>query len=164
MASCRNADLTDREMLANIVDVGDDDGYATTTDIGLKCGYTGSNGNGRRGNQQRTATPAQRVASRLCWMRDGGLLESFAPDRTTPYIEPGDRDTRWRPTEIGYMILDGKLSKAVQTGLERMDAGSMLLAMRELMTIGYIRGGQTEAFALRREIQHHQAQRSLKIR
>lgn len=151
-----NQKLTDRELLANIKDAEEADGWATTTEIAIACGYTG--------NGSKNKTPATKVASRLAWMRDGGLLESTLPDYTVSASEPGARDTRWRLTEAGELIRTGQLSKAVENAIARMDPGAMILMMRRLTQLGYIDGDVPVAFALRREYQHRIAQRRLKIR
>lgn len=147
---CRNEEFTDREMLANIADAADADGWASSTDIGVQCGFS-TNGKSR--------TPATRVASRLAWMRDGGLLESarFSDEDHT-------HDSYWRLTEVGQQILHGKLTKAVSGAIERMDAGAQILMMRELTRQGFVNGEVAVAFAIRREYQHNAAQRKLVLR
>lgn len=152
-----NDDYTDRELLANIRDATGADGWATTTDIGRECGFTGDG--------TKSGTPASKVAQRLVWMRRGELLESTGPDLTKPYAEPGDRDTRWRLTEVGQNLLKkGTLSKAVASSLDRMDAGTQILLMSQLSRRAYIEGDLGVAFAFRREWQHNQSKRKLVYR
>lgn len=152
----RNTDLTDRELLANITDAIEADGWATTTGIAVECGFRGS---GEKGD-----TPARKAANRLAWMRDGGLLESTGPDLTKPYVEPGDRDTRWRLTEFGQSIRSGALSRSAERALEGLDPGAQVVLMRLIAQQGYVNGDTALAFTLRREWQHNQAQRKLMIR
>lgn len=153
----RNQDVTDRELLANITDAVEADGWATTTGIAVECGFGVA-------NSKKGETPARKVATRLSWMRDGGLLESADPDYTKPYKNPGDRDTRWRLSPVGEAILAGKLSKTVENALASLDAGALVLLMRQLGMQGYVGGDLAVAFTLRREWQHHQGQRRLVIR
>lgn len=153
-----NNEYDDRELLGIINDLcqQEADGFVSTTEIGLKMGFT-SNGN-------KNSTPAVKVASRLSWMRTGLLLESSEPDYTTPANEPGARDTRWRLTRIGHEIIKGSLSKAVETAISRMDAGAQILMMRQLTTRGFIEADVPVAFAIRREYQHNIHKRKLLLR
>lgn len=154
--SARNDAFTDREMLG-IVDEcakGDASGWATTTDIGIKMGWSK---NGDKNN-----TPAVKVATRLAWMRDaGGLIESMKPDANTTWVEPGDRDTRWRLLPDGQAILSGKLTQTIERALEKMDVGALVALQRELMRTGWISGTQSSAFAINRQFQHDRAQRQI---
>lgn len=152
----RNDDITDKELLANIKDAVETDGWATTTGIAVECGF---NASGEKGD-----TPARKVASRLSWMRDGGLLESTDPDLTRPYKGPGDHDTRWKLSPLGEILLSGRLSKPVENAIAQMDAGAMLMMMRQLAQTGYVGGDLGVAFAMSREWRHHASQRKLSIR
>jgi len=147
MASYRNVDLTDRELLHIINDIAGN-GEATSADIGLALGV--------RPDGDRSA--ARVVATRLAWMRRYGFLERIDPLES----EGGKRGdpSRWAITEIGRQIMSGKLSKALEQQIERAAPGSQVLLMRKLTQRAYVQAGPELATAVRREYLHNAAKRS----
>lgn len=151
MRSARNDDWSDRELLGVVQDAVDEDGSgsATTTEIGLKMGFTSG---------EKNQTAATKVGSRLAYMRDGGLLESSRRGRDDPYYQPGDHDLRWSLTQAGHAVLRGKLTKTVQSALDRMGPGDKVMLLKEVMRSGWIEGSDTEAFVIDRQIKHDRSQ------
>lgn len=138
----RNVDYSDRELLINVYAVARDVG-ATTAEIAVKLGITA---NGKKG-----ITPSKKIGSRLGWMRTFGFLARVKAER--------GKEPVWLVTEAGQLLIQGQLSKAVQTALDKMDDGSQLLLMRALTRRAYVEASQETATAIRREYQHQVAQR-----
>lgn len=145
----RNSDYTDRELLFIIADAADDDGLASSDEIGQRLGLS-ENGSGR--------SRAGKVATRLGWMVRYGFVERVDPREAD--IERDDRSILWRITPIGIQIMGGRLTKPIESALGRMGAGEQVLLMRGISE--RIFGGYTSrpvADAVRREYLHQYAKR-----
>lgn len=149
MASLRNIDLTDRELLHLIHDI-DNGGPVTSQDVGLALGIS-PNGDGNK-------TAATRVAQRLSWMKRYGFLERVSPLELDGG-KVGD-PVRWLVTDIGRQIMGGKLSKGLEQSIDRARPGDQVLLMRKLTQRAYVQAGSEVATAVRREYLHNAAQRS----
>lgn len=141
----RNEDLSDRELLHLIDDIAQQDerGHVLSQDVIDRVGY--SNGSGRA------------VTSRMSAMGRLGFLERIEA-RTLGL--PASAPPRYIISSEGRALMGGKLNKAVQTTLERADAGTELLIMREIAERGYVRGSQVRANGMRRQWLHSAARRS----
>lgn len=145
MAGVSNTDRTDREMLLLIVRVLDEDGVASSEDVAEALGLGEKNG----------LSPAGRVASRLSWMARFGFIERIDPHQLGRSLKP----SLWILTPVGERLIEGKLTKAVESALDSADSGSHLLIMRRLVQRAYVDASYSTAVAVRREYQHNAAQR-----
>lgn len=141
MASLRNEDYTDRELLHVIDRAAVLDGYASTDDIADVLGVS-DNGNSR----------AARISPRLSWMKRYGFIESVDGSD----LEREVKGKLWRVTDIGRQLMGGRLNKSVEGAVQRADPGTALLLMRRLTAN---REPDSVAAALRREYQHNSARR-----
>lgn len=108
-----NWGISDTEILAIVVDVGDPDGWATTYDVRIQLGEKPEESRHRTG-----------VPSRLSWLRRYGWLER-------------NEDGLWRLTPIGHAILDKpNLPKAVAGSLGKLNPAQRLTLTRELGETG----------------------------
>jgi len=126
----RNVDYSDRELLMLLRDMADADGVCSADSLALGLGYDEDS--------------AYRVAPRLSWMTRYGFLARV--------------DGGWMITEDGEDIMVGKLSATTARELDEMGVGKRILALRALAQ-GYVRGGDVQAAAVRREWQHQAARR-----
>jgi hypothetical protein len=147
MATLRNEDLTDRELLHVIADAADDNGLATSEEIALALGIS-QNGN---------KSLATKVSVRLSWSVRYGFLESIDPREVG--VQREVKSKLWRITPIGEQLMGGRLAKNVESAMDRMDPGAQLLAMRRLTRQAYIEAGSEVANAVRREHRHWEAKR-----
>jgi hypothetical protein len=141
MATLRNVDRTDLEMLFIIRKAYLGESFATSEDIAEELGMGPRNGRSGSG----------RVATRLSWMVRYGLLRR---------VEVSDGRKAWQITDGGERLMDGKLSQATVNAIESSDPGDQMLMMRRLTQRGYVHGDDTTAVALRREYEHNAAQRN----
>jgi hypothetical protein len=139
-----NLDRTDLEMLHIIAEASDADGIASSADIADVLGIGRKNG----------TSPAGRCAPRLSRMRMLGQIE-----RVSASERPDTKLALWRITEGGRALMNGKLSQAVASAIEKGDSGSQLLMMRRLTQAAMVFGDDVTASAVRREYQHNAAQR-----
>ena len=147
MASYRNEDLTDRELLHIINDIAGD-GTVTSADIGLALGV--------RPDGDRSA--ARVVATRLAWMKRYGFLIRIDPREVEG--RKGTDPVEWMISDIGRQIMSGKLPKALEQQLDRATAGNQVLLMRKLTQRAYVEAGPEVATAVRREYLHNAAKRA----
>lgn len=131
-ARLRNVDYSDRELLGVIQDEAGAD-WATSEDIARAIGFTDGEG---------LPSPASRVVPRLNWMKNYGFIER----------QDEDGIARWRLSDIGRELLNGRLTKSVESALGRMGAGDQLLTMRALTRR---EAAQPIKTALRREYLHN---------
>jgi hypothetical protein len=149
MASLRNIDLTDRELLHVIYDIANGE-PVSSHDVGLALGISP--------NGSKNKTAATRVAQRLSWMKRYGFLERVSPLE----LEGGKvgDPVLWLVTEIGRQIMSGKLSRTLEQSIDRARPGDQVLLMRKLTQRAYVQAGPEIATAVRREYLHNAAQRS----
>jgi len=113
-------DLSDREFLNVVMDVADGDGWADSQDVADQLDL----------NDRRSAS------SRLSWMRRYEAVErEHERDESGRLLYVGDKPKytqRWRLTELGLAMATGKLTKAQESALEKMNDGALLLTARFL--------------------------------
>jgi hypothetical protein len=129
------ADVSDRELLALLQDVSDDDGMASTADLAAVADLNAKH-------------PLSNVGVRLGYLRRIGML---------------DRDPktmRWFLTTLGSRFVSGRLTAAQRKALEALrDEGSAWAATESLASL---LGGasQAQATMMRRQWQYGWAQRN----
>lgn len=141
----RNDELSDLSLLLAISDATGTDGCASSDDIAAQLGIE-ANG--------RTRTRGGRVAMRLTWMARYGFLDKVDPAEAG--VEREDKHRLWRITEGGNALLKAKLSRPVETAIEKMKPGDQVLMMRELTSHAF-RANGVVSNAVRREYLHQQA-------
>lgn len=146
MASLRNVDYTDREMLHIIARVADSDGIATADDIADVLDIGSKDGR----------SPASRVSPRLSWMRRYGFIDRVDHKAVNRPSLP----SLWIITSIGDQLMHGEITKAVENAIDKNAPGTQLLIMRRLMQRSYVSGSSSVAAAVRREYEHSRAQRN----
>ena len=114
-------DFSDREFLLVMIDAADGEGYATSADIASRLDLKDT----------------RSASSRLSWLvRFGAVEREHARDDTGAirYHRDGRvmHTQRWRPTELGLAIAQGRLRKGDQSALDRLGDGQMLLVTRWL--------------------------------
>lgn len=141
--SLKNIDYSDRELLHILNDLAGTE-WATTDDLADQIRITpppGNNGQGAMNDAQKRAYAKRCIATRYSWMRRFG------------WVERDEDRTKWRVTQIGRDLMNGKLTKGLAASLERINAADRVLVMRSL-TKAY-QGERNEAKTmLRREWQH----------
>lgn len=142
MASLRNIDRTDLEMLHIILDCKDDEDIIASADVADYLGVKAKNGR----------SPAGRVSTRLAYMARIGQLERLDPRLWGRHR----KEAIWRITDFGYELLNGKLPQAVETQIQNGTAGKRVLMMQRL---SQRLASTDEATALRRQWQHDEARR-----
>lgn len=141
----RNDEYTDRELLNVIMRCAAEDGTAATSEIAEALGV-GDNGH----------SAVQRIAPRLSWMKRYGFIENVDPP-DQGYDGRTWKGKLWALTDIGEQMARGRLSKAAEGALGRMDPGAQLLAMRSLTRLAAT--DERVANAVRREYLHNTARR-----
>jgi hypothetical protein len=139
LRSLKNIDFSDRELLHVLSDVADDDGWATTPELGQTLGIVAP---------ETMVTPNQKIAyvhrcvgARYAFMKRAG------------WVERDETRTKWRITRIGRDLMMGNLSKALENSLGKLKPGDRVLVMRSL-TQAYRADRVESATMLRREWQH----------
>jgi hypothetical protein len=118
-------DFSDREFLLVVEDACDADGVTTSHEIAVVLDMT------------ETHAPSM-VASRLIWLARWGAVERVHTPAEGGAIVWHDADGKrqsvqqWRVTEAGRMLAHGKLRKATENALERVDDDQMLVLTRWL--------------------------------
>jgi hypothetical protein len=118
-------DLSDRELLLIVRDVGDGpQGWASSVDVADRLRVDGE-------------APHRSVAVRLSWLKRYGAVE-----RELERDEHGNIKTtrsgksvttqRWRLTDVGLAMATGKLKATQERTFDGLDDGQMLIATRWL--------------------------------
>lgn len=143
--SLRNEVLSDRELLHLINDIADQDprGHVQADDVVDSLKF---NQNGDR----------SAVTSRMAWMARFGFLSRIEPRELGL---PATAKTRYVITPEGRALMGGRINATMQKALEKADAGTGLLILREVAERSYVNGSQTAANGLRRQWQHTAAKR-----
>lgn len=118
--SLTNYDYSDRELLHILNDTADAEGWAETADLAEVIGVTMPSVNGQHSDREKQAYAHRCTAMRFSWMARYG------------WVERDEGRTKWRLTDIGHDLMDGKLTKTLQNALDRLDAGDRVLVMREI--------------------------------
>jgi hypothetical protein len=124
--------ISDSELLGIVDDLADEDGWTHTLDVRLQLGE----------NLEADQTTRSGVGPRLSWLKRYHWLEQHPDDRTC-----------WRLTAVGHALLENpKLSKTVESALDRLNPAQRLRLTRELGEAG---AGSTEEIktAIRRQWQ-----------
>lgn len=148
LESLRLEDLSDREVLLVVRDVAELDGWAYAEDVGAQLGIVAE-------HRRRAA------AVRLSWLSRFGaverehLVDAFGNLR---YIND-DRGRpkygqRWRLTEVGEALADGKLRAAQQRSVDDADDAQLLLVARAVAERARHSGNATSAKLIEREWRH----------
>jgi hypothetical protein len=146
LAGLRNIDYTDRELLHVIESTTSNGDGALAQDVAVALGFE-PDGRGR-----------QSVSVRLSWMVRYGYLDRVDP-KEQPDGKAGD-PVRWVITPLGRELMVGKLSKSVESQIDRASAGSQLLIMRRLARRAFFESDEGIGTAVRREYQHSEAHRN----
>jgi hypothetical protein len=121
-------DYSDRELVAVVGDLGDDEGWVTTKAVARQVGLAPTN--------------ERSVVSRFAWMRRYGILE-----RTTK----GDR--RWRLTPAGHEMVEGSaLTNGLLSEIRYLDPASLVWAS-SVLAGRFANAPTTHATMTRREWQ-----------
>jgi len=130
--SLRLIDISDRELLHILDDLGDNDGWVSAFDLcralGLDPDY-----------------PNRTVASRFVWLRRFGVVEKRRGRKKASVGE-------WRLSKAGVDLIDGKLDDKHEARLKRMSDSEL---WGELAALGEhrLRMRQVSARMMRREMQ-----------
>lgn len=136
--SLRNADYTDRELLHIVDDCTNEEGYAHTLEIAEKI----------FGDPEPSKQDRHYVGSRMAWMVRYAFCARH-PD------EPG----LYRLTTEGRNLMGGKLTKGVQTQLDKMGDADRVLVLREAAKTAFAATGPSQDF-FRREYTYHYENRA----
>lgn len=131
MSSLKLLDFSDRELLARLDDISDDEGYATSRELAEALGLTDENG-------------TFCVAQRMSWLRRYGAVERDA--ETNPAKNRG-----WKMSEIGRLANASALKARQRMSLESLDAPA-LVDLATVLTVGYGRADPTIGNLVRREL------------
>lgn len=107
LTSLRLRDYSDRELLFIIEDLADDEGWAETTDIAVRLGI-----DNKRANQC--------VGARFAYMA------------RAKWVERHETQTKWRLMDIGYLLMEGKISNRFRGTLDKLSEGDLVLVQRFL--------------------------------
>jgi hypothetical protein len=106
-ASLRLLDYSDRELLALVRDLQDEEGWTSTESLLNRLKLDHEN-------------PAQCVATRMGWMGRYGA------------VEKSDKGGKYRLSPIGEVMVSGKLTKTTEKVLDGIKPDQMLLVTRWL--------------------------------
>jgi len=120
-------DYSDRELLAILSEVSDEEGWASTQDVADVLGLDHKN-------------PNNCVGVRFAWLRRFGALER-------------NPKGHWRMTELGYALMSGELNSAQERILQSLDNTQMLSLMRVVST-RWRRLDPTSSVLVKREWTH----------
>lgn len=139
LTSLRNEDYSDRELLHILLDKADDEGWTTTFDLmdALRLGHPDADAS----DKEREKRAKHCIGTRFSWMVRYKWVERDEETRT-----------KWRPSEAGHDLMNGRLTKAVERALAGMKPADRILAMR-MLTMDYNRAAP-DSIMLRREWQH----------
>lgn len=144
-----NQDYQDRELLHILYEEGDNEGWASTEDLGKVIRISHPDGNGNVPKKDRAAHTHRCIGSRYSYMTSAGWCEKK--------VEKGV--TFWRVTEIGTNLMAGKLTMGLSQSLDRLRPGDRVLVMRELGR-AFAHGSKPEGTILRREWAHSTGRRA----
>lgn len=115
-------DFSDREFLLVMIDSADEEGWTTSVSVAQQLDLRGT----------------RLAASRMAWLaRFEAVEREHRRDELTGairYHRNGKvmHTQRWRLTDLGWAIAQGKLRKGDQSALDRLGDGQMLLVTRWL--------------------------------
>jgi hypothetical protein len=130
LESLRLVDLSDREVLLVVRDVAEPDGWAYAYDVGRRLGIADDH--------------ARRAAAvRLSWLvRYGAVQREHLQDAfgNLRYINDDlgrpKYGQRWRLTDVGEAVADGKLKRAQERAVEEASDVQLLLVERAIAERG----------------------------
>lgn len=134
--SLRLYDYSDRELVAIIDDVADEEGWASRKSVGQTIFPFVASDEG----SDRTKHALRCVAIRLAWLRRYGVLDKR--------LVAGESE--WTLTEEGHRFLRGKLNAAERRVIEALKE-DRLVAATSLLTSRYQRSSPVAANLIRRE-------------
>jgi len=152
LESLRITDYSDREVLLIVKDLADPDGWVLAEDVGGAIGIV-------QDHRRRAA------AQRLSWLQRYGAVErehlrdaetgelAYRTHHGEPYPKWGQR---WRLTDMGEQMADGKLRAPQQRALDGLTDAQLLLAMRHVSSRARVADG---AKLIEREWRYQWAQR-----
>lgn len=145
LRSLKNADYTDRELMHILDGCANNEGWATTDDImdALRISHpSGANAT----DEERAQYARQCIGTRFSWMV------------RYKYLERDEDRTKWRLTDTGHDLMNGKLTRTVEKALDKMKPGDRVLAIR-MITDGFVRTNPG-SIMMRREWEHNTARRN----
>lgn len=120
--SLKNIDYSDRELLHILHDLAGTE-WATTDDLADQIRITppSRNGSSKKMTDGEKRLYAKRcIATRYSWMRRFG------------WVERDEHRTKWRVTDIGRDLMNGRLTKSLATSLDKLSTADRVLVMRSL--------------------------------
>lgn len=133
--SLKLSEFSDRELLLNLQDVADEEGYATSDDVAGILGIDHDN-------------PQHCVSARFIWLRLYGALDS---DK----IKDGENKgkVKWRLSGKGRAMANGQLAPQQERALENIDEDQMIPVVRTIAQRQRT-GDETAGHLMRREWYH----------
>lgn len=114
-------DFSDREFLLVMIDSADEEGWTTSASVAAQLDLKGT-----RLASSRMAWLARFTAVEREHVRDVNGAIRYHRNGKVMHTQ------RWRPTDLGWAIAQGKLRKGDQSALDRLGDGQMLLVTRWL--------------------------------
>lgn len=140
LRSLTNFDYQDRELLHILNDEGDNEGWASTEDLGKVVRIAPPEGNGNATKKERAAHAHRCIGTRFSYMSSVDWCEKK--------VEKGV--TYWRLTDIGRDLMNGRLSEGMMGSLDMLRPADRVLVMRELGK-AFTQSGRSSGTILRRE-------------